>query len=97
MKGEVKTPVIVVVVILVLGVVVYFGMKMMSGAGGLDQGQIQYTPGTPPWMEKDPNKKGVGGLGSHGAGAPPAASTNNAPANAPPGMGAPVLGNGGSK
>ncbi len=81
MKAQVKTPIVVVIVVVVLGAVIFFGMKQVGNAGGLDHGQIQYTPGTPPWKETDPNKKGPGGLGSR-----------NASTQAPgaPGAGAPV-------
>jgi len=90
MKAQVKTPVVVVIVVAVLGLVVFFGMKSVGNAGGLDHGQIPYTPGVPPFKETDPTKKGPGGLGSHdaamqapgapGAGAPVAPATvNNTP------------------
>lgn len=59
MKDEVKTPVLVVLAVVVLGLVVFFAIKAFN-AGNLDQGQVQYTPGVPPWEEKDPNKRGPG-------------------------------------
>ncbi|HSI71939.1 MAG TPA: hypothetical protein VK934_02085 [Fimbriimonas sp.] len=83
MKEQVKTPAIVVAVLVVVGLVVFLSSKAMT-AGNLDQGQVQYTPGKPPWEESDPAKRGPG--------ASPGAAP---PANAPPGMGAPVLGNSG--
>ena len=102
MKAEIKTPVIVVVVINVVALVGFFGSKMIGGSGDLDQGQVKYTPGKPPWMETDPSKKGPGASPNGGGmsapgGSAPAQPGGNAPANAPPGMGAPALGNGGPK
>jgi len=67
MKVEIKTPVIVVAVIAVLGLVVFFGMKSMGDSGSLDHGQIKYTPGKPPWMETDASKKGPASSGPYGA------------------------------
>jgi hypothetical protein len=103
MKAEVKTPVMVVIIVIVVALVGYFGSKMIGGSGDLDQGQVKYTPGKPPWMETDPSKKGPGaspnggGMGAPG-GAPAATQPgSNVPSNAPPGMGAPALGNGGPK
>jgi hypothetical protein len=74
MKDQVKTPVIVVAVVAVIAIMVYFGMKTVGEAGSLDHGQIKYTPGKPPWMETDPNKKGPGGApnGGNVPGRPPA-------------------------
>ncbi len=82
MKAEIKTPVLVAIVVVAVAVVGYFIVKSVSNAGNLDQGQVQYTPGKPPWEETDPNKKGPGGApGGGGPGAPP-----------PPGMGGPPPG-----
>lgn len=73
------------------------------GVGNLDQGQVKYTPGVPPWQEKDPNKKGPGGSpsgGGPGAGSPaaPAQNSQNStqapPGGGPPGMTAPERGMG---
>lgn len=89
MKGEVKTPIIVVAVIAVVALIGFFASKAM-GAGDLDQGQVKYTPGKPPWQENDPSKRGPGA--SPGAGAAPAAASDT---HAPAGMGAPTLGSGG--
>lgn len=62
----------------------FVGLLLVGcGAGNLDQGQVKYTPGVPPWQEKDPAKKGPGGPGSQ-TGAAPAASTP-APGSAPAG------------
>ncbi len=69
MKDQVKTPVIVVVAIVVIGLVVFFAMKAL-GSGNLDQGQVKYTPGVPPWMEKDPSKRGPGTTASGSSGGP---------------------------
>lgn len=78
------------------------------GVGNLDQGQVKYTPGVPPWQEKDPSKKGPGaapggggpGGGGPGAGGPaaPAQNSQNSaqapPGGGPPGMTAPERGMG---
>ncbi len=76
MKTQIKTPVLVIAVIAVLGVVVAWGLKTAGGAGNLDQGQVQYTPGKPPWLETDASKRGPGGAPANGlpVGAP---SINN--------------------
>lgn len=60
MKEQAKVPVIVIVVVLVAALLFYFGSKAFK-AGNLDQGQVNYTPGKPPWQETDPSKKGPGG------------------------------------
>lgn len=100
MKSEVKTPVIVAVAIVALIVLGYFLVKTMGGAGNLDQGQVQYTPGKPPWEETDPSKKGPGASPGSPSGGPPAGAPSAAPVTtpsgtqaAPPGMSAPTLGN----
>lgn len=84
MKEQVKTPVIVLAIVVAVGVIGYFGMKTMD-TGGLDHGQVKYTPGKPPWMESDQAKRGPGaalpGSPIPGSGGPP------------PGMTAPVLDN----
>ena len=68
MKGEVKLPAIIVACLLALGVVV-FGLSKAMNAGDLDQGQVKYTPGVPPWLEKDAGKKAsMAGIGSAGPG-----------------------------
>lgn len=90
MKAEIKTPIIVVAIIAVIAVVIYVGMKTVGSSGDLDQGQVKYTPGKPPWLETDPSKKGPGGApGGGGPGAP-------APAGGPP-VGPPVIGGNGPK
>jgi len=38
-------------------VVAFFAIKSASGQGNLDQGQVKYDPGVPPWEEKDPAKQ----------------------------------------
>lgn len=97
MKGEVKTPVIIAVVAIAVVVLGYFLLKTMNGAGNLDQGQVQYTPGKPPWEETDASKKGTGaspgtpGQQPGSATTPPPAPNGSAPV--PPGMSAPTLGN----
>jgi hypothetical protein len=98
MKQEIKTPLLVTVVVLVVVVVGYFGFQKIGSTGGLDQGQIKYTPGKPPWEETDPSKQGPGGVPGGGgfSGSSASAPAGNAPpANAPPGLSAPTLGNGG--
>lgn len=90
MKEQVKLPLLVAVIVIAVGIFGYFGMKAMS-AGDLDQGQVKYTPGKPPWMESDPSKRGPG------SGPPPVQTSQPNPGMAggpPPGMSAPVLGNG---
>jgi hypothetical protein len=97
MKAEIKTPVIIVVVVAVVAVLGYFAFNSVANLGNLDQGQVKYTPGKPPWEETDPSKKGPGGApGGGGPGVPSGgAPTNTRPDGvpaAPPGMGAPSLG-----
>ncbi len=69
------------------------------GAGNLDQGQVKYTPGVPPWQEKDGSKKGPGGApggGGPGSAAPESLenTTQAPPGGGPPGMTAPERGMG---
>jgi len=70
---EIKAPVIVVAVVAIVAVLLYFGLKA-SSTGDLDQGQVQYTPGKPPW--DDPLKKG--------------SQTTPQPGGGPPGMTSPT-------
>lgn len=96
MKENVKTPLLVVVVVIIVAAVVFFGIKTIGGSGNLDQGQVQYTPGKPPWEETDPSKKGPGGApGVPPSGTPDAGAPSGGPAVAPGGapVGPPVLGN----
>jgi len=81
MKAQAKVPVIIVAIVAIVAAVIYFGSKAFT-AGDLDQGQVKYTPGKPPWEETDPSKKGPG--------ASPGGANPGAPA--PPGMTAPMLG-----
>ncbi len=60
---EIKAPVIVVAVVALVAVLFFFGSKAMS-AGDLDQGQVKYTPGKPPW--DDPLKKAPATPGNQG-------------------------------
>jgi len=83
MKQEVKTPLLVGIVVAVVAGAVFFGFRAMGNAGNLDQGQVKYTPGVPPWKETDPAKKGVGGLGSGGPGASAAPVQPGMPAGPP--------------
>lgn len=89
MKQELKTPILIVLAVVAVAFAVWIGMRTIGGAGNLDQGQIKYTPGKPPWEETDPNKQGPGGAPGMGQTAP----GGTPPANAPQGMGAPQLGN----
>lgn len=108
MKEQLKLPLVIVAVLALVGFVFVLGKKAIS-AGDLDQGQIQYTPGVPPWQEKDP-KKGLPG------GPPPVnPATSQVPGTAPgaptgvqaspgqggqplpPGMTPPVIDNGGAQ
>lgn len=66
MKDQAKLPVIVLVVVVAVGLLFFFGSKAMS-TGNLDQGQVKYTPGVPPWQEKNnagnqPSEVGSNGL-----------------------------------
>lgn len=74
MKDQVKAPLIIVAVVAIVGLLFFFGSKAMS-AGDLDQGQVKYTPGKPPW--EDPLQKG----GNNGR------APSSDPAAAPPGGG----------
>jgi hypothetical protein len=98
MKAEVKTPVLVAVVVAGILVLSYFLLKTMGSAGNLDQGQVQYTPGKPPWEETDASKKGPGTSPGASSGAAPSGVPSAAPATtptgaapAPPGMSAPEI------
>ena len=51
MNEKLKVPIVVVAVVGVVVLLLVLGSKAMS-AGDLDQGQIKYTPGVPPWEEK---------------------------------------------
>ena len=93
MKENVKTPAIIVAVVVLVALVVFLGSKAMS-TGNLDQGQVQYTPGKPPWQETDPAKQGPGASpGVNGQTTPP--PPQGAPGGGPPGMGPPTLNNSG--
>ena len=97
MKDGAKLPIIVVVVIADIGVMI-FAIKGSMGGGNLDQGQVKYTPGVPPWKETDPSKQGPGAAPPSGApaGGPPAGGAppvnQNGQQTAPAGMGAPARG-----
>lgn len=73
MKQEIKTPLLIAIAAVALIGLAVWGFSFMNNTGNLDQGQIKYTPGKPPWMENDPSKQGPGG----------------APGQATPGQGAP--------
>ena len=97
MKENVKLPALIAVVVVAL-VVLGFVIKSMSGIGNLDNGQVKYTPGVPPWAENDAAKKGPGGSPAGGpppsgppAGAAPAIGQDGKSVS-PPGMSAPARG-----
>lgn len=97
MKKEVKTPLLVVIAVVAVAVLIYLGAKLIGSTGDLDQGQVKYTPGRPPWEETDPSKKGPGGPpGGGGPGAPKGAGAQQLPPGTPQGIpaGPPTLGNG---
>ena len=97
MKQQVKTPLLVTVAVIAAAVLIYFGAKLIGSTGDLDQGQVKYTPGKPPWEETDPSKRGPGGApGGGGPGAPSAGSQAQVPPGTPQGIpaGPPTLGNG---
>jgi len=83
MKQELKTPVLIGVVAVIVVFALYFGFKSANNIGNLDNGQVKYTPGVPPWEEKDPSKR----------------LTGNSPSGSPsgggnmPGGGPPVISN----
>jgi len=58
MKDQAKIPLMIVAVIVLAGLLFFFGRKA-SSVGDLDQGQLKYTPGKPPW--DDPLRKGQAG------------------------------------
>ncbi|HWD38924.1 MAG TPA: hypothetical protein VG944_08760 [Fimbriimonas sp.] len=78
MNKELKTPMLVGVVAVVVVVLGFWMFKSISSVGNLDQGQVKYTPGVPPWKEADPSKRGpgttVGGPAAGGPGGPPGVS-----------------------
>lgn len=60
MKSELKPPVFVaaiVALVVVLGFVIF---KFAGSSGDLDQGQVKYTPGVPPWMDKEASASAKG-------------------------------------
>lgn len=56
MKTQLKVPVLIAVVAAAV-IVLFVAFNHASSAGNLDQGQVKYTPGVPPW--KDPANKGA--------------------------------------
>jgi hypothetical protein len=92
MKSQVKTPLIIVLALCAVALMVFMGKKAFT-AGDLDQAQGNYTPGVPPWLEKDPARKAVGAHGPGVAAAPSNEPTATVDAqHAPAGMGAPNIG-----
>lgn len=99
---ELKTPIVVAIVVIVVGVAAFFGYRAMSSAGDLDQGQVKYTPGKPPWLETDPNKKGPGASPGAGVAGAPQQNGGSTAQTAPPQapnmpVGPPTVNNNGSK
>lgn len=96
MKEQLKTPIIVIVAVVAL-VILGFVIKKAMNAGNLDQGQVKYTPGVPPWEEKDPSKRGPGAAPTSNQPGAPVQPGGQAQSGAPvqPGMpvGPPVIGN----
>jgi hypothetical protein len=93
MKAEIKTPVLVAIAVVVVAVAAFFLLNAIGNAGNLDQGQVQYTPGKPPWEETDPNKKGPGGApGGGGPGAGKSQPVQGQPYGTQPGAGGPPPG-----
>ena len=91
MKEQAKLPLVIAAVVVIVAGLWFFGTKAMS-AGDLDQGQVKYTPGKPPWMETDPSKKGPGGAPGGGGPGVPSQGAPPPPGGGPPGMGAPTRG-----
>lgn len=94
MKEQIKTPLLIAAIVVIVAIVGYFGYKSISSVGQLDNGQIKYTPGKPPWMESDASKRGPGGSPGVASGAL-RGGTQTAPPEAPnmP-VGPPVVNNG---
>ncbi len=92
MKAEVKTPVLIAIVTLVVVVLGFFIFKGVSNAGNLDQGQVKYTPGKLPSAESDPSKQGPGGPPPAGGPPPLSGQPVGGPGGPPPGLGAPSRG-----
>lgn len=97
MKDQVKAPVIVVAVIALVALVFFFGSKAMS-VGDLDQGQAKYTPGVPPWQDKNRTAAPMDPRASNTAApSPTPASAERAPSattgSMPAGMTAPAIDN----
>ena len=81
----------------ILGLLLLAGSLLAGcGTGNLDQGQVKYTPGVPPWQEKDPAKRGPGTRGPEtkapAADAAGQSSNQPPPGGGPPGMTAPDRG-----
>lgn len=61
MKEELKTPLMVILAVIAVAAIAFYGFRTIGGAGGLDRGQIEYTPGVPPWMEESKAQQPAGG------------------------------------
>jgi len=85
MKEQAKLPIVIVAVVAIVGALYFFGSKAMS-AGDLDQGQVKYTPGKPPW--EDPLQKG----NNNGRAPVPDQQQAAPPSGGPPGLTAPTRG-----
>jgi hypothetical protein len=95
MNDKLKITLISVAAVVAL-VVAFVMIKGALTVGDLDRGQVQYTPGVPPWKEADANKRGPGaGPGSAQTQATPsgaqspAASTGTTPGSTPAGSSSP--------
>lgn len=61
MREELKTPLMIALAVVAVALLAFFGYRTIGGAGQLDQGQIEYTPGVPPWMEPGAQGQAVQG------------------------------------
>ena len=80
MKKQLKLPIAIICVI-AAGALAAFGISHSMSVGSLDHGQVKYTPGVPPWMEKAPSKRGAPGLGSGAVGGTPAPGAGTQPSD----------------
>jgi len=87
MKAEVKPPVLIAIVVALVVAVGFLIFKFAGAGGGLDNGQVKYTPGVPPWLDK---KNGANQPG--GASQPVVQRDVQGASNMPPGMTPPSVG-----
>jgi hypothetical protein len=57
-------------VVVVCVVVAFFAIRSAASVGNLDQGQVKYDPGVPPWEQKDPAKQRSEGVSKAPGGLP---------------------------